>query len=418
MSGLRNLLAATLLVSASATAGTAQAEPVTLRVLNSTPVDLYAAVNERFMKDNPGVAIKSGPAPADYDVLTQELLRSALVGDLPDVVFQGYSRVSITVERKLAVRLDGMVASEADWAKKGVAPTFADMCGLNGTPYGLPFATSAPIVYFNLELAKKAGYDETELPTDWNGLIKLAKDIKAADASKMGLFFDYATTGNWTFQALLASFGGQFVTPEGKIAFNSAAGEKALTLISELGAAGQVDMTRNQAWQSFSSGGLGILISTSSLLSQFEAQAKGLFTIKTGAFPMSVAGTKLPAGGNCAMILTKDPAKQKAAWDYIKFAAGPVGQTMIAIKSGYIPMNTLSVQDPEMLGNYYDQHPNYKTALQLLPILTRFESFPGENSLKVTTIITDQLREVLTGKAQPHEALAKMTGNVQALLPN
>ena len=37
------------------------------------------------------------------------------------------------------------------------------------------------------------------------------------------------------------------------------------------------------------------------------------------------------------MLFTKDPAKQKAAWEYIKFATGPVGATMMVQATGYFP---------------------------------------------------------------------------------
>jgi multiple sugar transport system substrate-binding protein len=40
---------------------------------------------------------------------------------------------------------------------------------------------------------------------------------------------------------------------------------------------------------------------------------------------------RLPTGGNAAVMFTRDPAKQAAVYDFIKFAAGPFHGTMRSI---------------------------------------------------------------------------------------
>ncbi|MGV3553327.1 ABC transporter substrate-binding protein [Rhizobium sp.] len=397
--------------------GQANAADVTLRLLHSTPVDLYEAVNERFQQLRTDVRFRQDPAPSDYDVLTQTLLRSALVGDVPDVVFQGYNRVGVTVDRGLAISLETFIATDTELTSQGYTRSALDMCAVDGKPYGLPFATSAPIVFYNLDLVQRAGYNTQKMPTTWPEILELARDIRALDGGPQGAFFDYAVTGNWTFQALLASYGGQMIAADGGLAFDSEAGRKSLRTLADFRDAGQIDMARSQAWQTFSGGALGILISSSSLLPQFEQQSRENFKLATGAFPMETKTSKLPAGGNCAMILTKDPVRQKAAWDYIKFVSGPEGQAIVALNSGYIPMNAKAVEDPELLGTYYAENPNYATAARQASSLTRFESFPGDNSIMITTVINDELTKLMQGKATPEAAMSAMIGGVTALLP-
>ncbi|PSH56487.1 ABC transporter substrate-binding protein [Phyllobacterium sophorae] len=392
------------------------AAETTLRLLHSTPVDLYQAVNSSYQKSHGDMKFQEDPVPSDYDVMTQALLRSAVVGDVPDVVFQGYNRVGVTVQRGLAIPLDKFISGDTDMASQGYSKSSLDMCAVDGKPYGLPFATSAPIVYYNLDLVGKAGHSKDALPTDWNGILELARDIRKLNTDTQGVFLDYANTGNWTFQALLTSFGGQMIDADGRTGFNSDAGRKALQTLSGFRDAGQIDMSTSQALQTFTAGGLGIMIASSSYLPQFEQQAEGHFKLATGAFPMETANARLPAGGNCAMILTKDPSKQKAAWDYIKFVSGPVGQTIVALKSGYIPLNSKAIEDPELLGNFYASHPNYTTAAMQMPILTRFQSFPGDNSIKITTVINDHLAELMRGKATADATMSAMVKDVSALL--
>lgn len=43
----------------------------------------------------------------------------------------------------------------------------------------------------------------------------------------------------------------------------------------------------------------------------------------------AVVRDRLPLGRNVVMPFATDPAKQKAAWEYIKVATGPIGATMM-----------------------------------------------------------------------------------------
>jgi len=125
----------------------------------------------------------------------------------------------------------------------------------------------------------------------------------------------------------------------------------------------------------------------------------------------------LPAGGNVAMMFTKDPAKQAAAWEYIKFATGPYGATTMVKGTGYFPANSLPANDPALLQPFYKQHPNHLTAIQQMPVLTGWYAFPGDNGLKITDVIKDHLQTVVSQDVAPETALATMSKAVQDLLP-
>src|SRR5262249_19311525 len=157
-------------------------------------------------------------------------------------------------------------------------------------------------------------------------IIALGKKI---DAPSGGIWFRYNSTGSWTFMALIESFGGDILTQDGKdVAFDSAAGLKALTTLAEIGAArGHRDMTEPQAGQACAAGSTGIMIDTSSQLEQYTKAAAGKFELRAVPFPVAdPTKGRIPPSGISAVILTKDPQKQKAAWDYIKTATGPIVQ--------------------------------------------------------------------------------------------
>jgi multiple sugar transport system substrate-binding protein len=116
-------------------------------------------------------------------------------------------------------------------------------------------------------------------------------------------------------------------------------------------------------------------------------------------------------------MLTKDPAKQKAAWEFMKFAAGPQGATIIVKSTGYVPATDLPAKDPAMLGDFYKASPNHRVALELLPYVSAWYAFPGENGVKITDVIKDHLQTVVAKSAKPDDVLKRMASDTAALLP-
>jgi multiple sugar transport system substrate-binding protein len=125
----------------------------------------------------------------------------------------------------------------------------------------------------------------------------------------------------------------------------------------------------------------------------------GKFKWRTAVFPVPGPNAKLPTGGMAAMMFAGTPEKQKAAWQFMKFATGAVGATIMVKGTGYMPPNSLPADDPNMLKPFYATRPNHLT------------------SLKIIALIKDQLQSVVDGSTQPNVALAAMAKDVQALIP-
>jgi multiple sugar transport system substrate-binding protein len=168
-----------------------QQETVKLRILTSTPKALYDDLCGRYMKAHPNVRIEVDTPSPTYDDLTLRVFRSVITNDAPDIIFQGFNRIATISERNLAVPLESFIAGEADWNSLGYQPALQDMTKFLGKSYGLPFAISSPMMYFNAKLVEKAGGDPNALPTTWPEIIRLAKAIKAASPDVLGLQYAY-----------------------------------------------------------------------------------------------------------------------------------------------------------------------------------------------------------------------------------
>ncbi|KAA0697950.1 ABC transporter substrate-binding protein [Neorhizobium sp. P12A] len=403
------------------TAGFAHAADTTINVLyanDRTTAEAHEEIKTRFEAENPGIKI-SFLAPADsYETATQNLLRGALIGDLPDVVFQGQNLIRSLVDRNLAVPLNSFIEADGGAEKLGYDAGMLRIGTLKDRYYAIPFAVSTPLVYVNLDLVKAAGVDPDHFPTNWADMVALGKKLNDPAKGVTGFYFQWDVTGNWMFQSLDFSYGGQMLSADEKTAtLDSPAGMKTLETLESFAKAGMPNLPSAQARPAFAAGKIAIFGDSSSNLGKATTMIGKNFQFRTYPFPLPSADAKLPAGGNAAVMLTKDAEKQKAVWKYIKFATGPIGQTIMARHTGYLPSNNIAIQTADLLGDYYASQPNCQTSIKQIPILTGWYAFPGPNGLKIIDVIKNHLEAVVMGKKTATETASAMNRDVQALLP-
>lgn len=382
--------------------------------------DTHKQIAAEFAKLYPNIKV-SFRAPYDsYEEGTQKVLREAITKQAPDVTFQGLNRIRILVDRKIAVPLDGFIKAEKNFGAQGFHQAMFDIGTQNGKVYALPFAISLPVIYYNLDLLKKAGGDPAKLPTQWDEVFALTAKARVLGNDTNGITMAWDITGNWLWQAPVFSQGGSMLSADEKtVAFNGPAGQAAIDLYARLVNEGKMpNLSQADSRAAFAAGKTAVHVTSTSDLAKITGMIGGKFALKTGTFPSVVPGTgRLPAGGNVGMVVTQDPKKREAAWEVLKFWTGPIGAAIVARSTGYMPPN--KVANEIYLKDFYVQNPNNYTAVQQLPLLTRWYAFPGENGLKITDVIKDHLQTIVSGKRanEPRAVLKDMTADVQKLLP-
>lgn len=412
----RSLLAAAAAFTPGATLGQTR-----LILTASHGLQGWTALRDRLSaalaSAHPNLALTWQPGSDDWDVTLQSTLRQGIVDALPDLSHQALNNVRVLAERGLVVPLDPFIAASGGWEKVGYLPTLQQTSMLGGSTYAVPFATTIPVIYYNMTLARAAGFTGDVLPADWPGVLDLARRINALGSGTMGLFVEYDATSAWIFQSLVESFGGHMMSPdEREVTFDGTEGKQAMELTREFGLAGHRDMLNGQARQSFAAGRTGIHIRSASGVKPVKDAAAGQFELRIGNFPIPTANGRLPGAGNGLVMMTRDPARQRAAWDYFILATAGVGQTAIAETSGYLPANIRSVSDPTGLGAFYAANPDYRVVVDRLPVVTDWYAFPGNNSVRIFKMIIDEQRSVVTGQAKPEEALTRMAARTRQIL--
>jgi multiple sugar transport system substrate-binding protein len=395
---------------------------VTLDVLYTTPGTfnaLHQELAKRFTEAHPDIKIKFRNPVASYEEGAQQILRDQLTERLPDVAFNGINQIGLFVERGLGVPLDAYAQRDGGLAKLGYYPTLSDLGKWKGKLYGLPFAVSTPVLYLNVDLLAKAGIDANALPGTWPELIATGKTVtEKAGAPATGFYYQWEQTGNWLFQSLVTSRGGKILKQDGcTLAFNDDKGLWALKTLESFGKFGMPNLALGQARQAFVAGNIGILADSTSYVAAAERQIGSRFKMKTVTFPLAALEGKLPAGGNVAMVFSKNAERQKAAWDYVRFVTGPVGQTQMVNLTGYMPGNEIAVKDAAMLGDFYARSPNHMTSIRQLPVLTEWAAFSGENALKIIEIIKSHTESLVTGKRTADAVMPDLVRDILALSP-
>jgi multiple sugar transport system substrate-binding protein len=409
---------------AISSASFAQAE-TTLEVLHAWPGDHgnYEPLAEAFMRAHPDIKIKFRVSPPDYNEAQLVVTRNAMTGGLPDVYFSGYSflrpLVATLEERGQAVKLKQFIDAEpAGWMDENYSPAVLSLAQVDNVQYGLPFNASTPIVYYNADLVKKAGGDPNNFPTDWNGVIQLAKRIGEVGDGIQGMDFSVGSiTSDWNWQATILERGGSMLSADDKsVGYNNELGLEALKFLRSVAVETtmKVASTPDPYRQLFFAGKLGLFITSPSAVRQYAETIGDRFEMRTAKYPVADKGKgRLPTGGNAAMILSQDEDKQKAAWEFVKFVTSADSQAQIARKTGYMPTN---IKASELLKDFYASNPNYRAAADQMNRSAPWFAYPGTNGVEIWRKQREILTNVQNGTITPEAGLEQISSATAELL--
>ncbi len=380
---------------------------------------LMEEVGAEFTRRNPDIRIAWRAPEAGYEEILQRHLRDAITRTLPDVAFHGLNRQRTLLEREIPIDLRPLLESDPETPDLGYNPALLSLGQVGGRQTGIGFALSTPILYYNVAMLREAGGDPARLPATWDELTRLAAAMHAPGQNRTGMFYDWSITGNWAWQALLFSHGGRFMDEaETRLVMGEESGRRAIRQLGKMVSEGRMpDIRSPTMFNEFFAGRLGIAMQSTAQLGRMNREIGGRFPLVTGRFPLAGPDPRLPAGGNVGMILTRDAAKQAAAWKFLKFACGPVGGTMMVNHTGYMPASTVPATREDMLAKFYRDNPNHLPAIAQLDVMQGWYAFPGQNALKITDTISDGLQSVVAERAAPDAALDRMVAEVTPLLP-
>lgn len=377
---------------------------------------------EQFNKNNPDIEVVEKYNPDMYKGLTQNLQAAIAAGKYPDVVQMGYSYLNYAGENLAYSKLNDIIAAHSPedrtYFNDHFLPNILSLAMTDdGKQIGVPYSVSVPVLYYNPEIFKQAGLDPGQPPRTWQEVAAYAKTIK--DKTGYTGFFMQEYADNWAQQALIESNGGQMLTKkDGRTvaAFDSAPASEAYQLLAGMVAAGTgLHATNEEGFQAFLSGRLGMVCTTIGKRDNFEKSAK--FPVMATEFPIFEGkNRKVPAGGNFLMIFSRDEAKQKAAWRFLKYLESPEALALWTKGTGYLPPRKDVIDHPQGLKEFIAQNKNMQAAMSQMPDVVKWASFPGANGLQAEQALIDVRDVILSGKQTAADALRQAAAKVNSLL--
>lgn len=375
-----------------------------------------------FNKTHPNIEVVEKYNPDMYKGLTQNLQAAIASGKNPDVVQMGWSYLNYAAENlkytDIPKMINEKVPADKDFLQKNYLPNVLALAQTDdGKQIGIPYSVSVPVLFYNPEVFEKAGLDPNNPPKTWAEVQKAAKQIKEKTGT-MG-FFMQEFADNWAQQALIESNGGKMLKKENgktKAAFDSPEAAEAYQLLADMVKEGSgLHATNEEGFQAYLSGKLGMVCTTIGKRANFEKSAK--FKVMVAPFPVfDGKPLQVPAGGNFLMVFSKDDAKQKAAWEFIKYLESPAALAKWSTGTGYLPPRKDVEQDPNGFKKMIEENKNIQAALSTMPNLVKWASFPGANGLQAEQMLIDVRDVILSGKQTAAEALHTTAEKVNSLL--
>lgn len=359
-----------------------------------------------FNKTHPNIKVTEKFNPDMYKGLTQNLQASLASGQTPDVVQMGWNFLNYAHENFENEDINKIFAKAGDsnFINDTFEPNIARLAQTaEGTQVGVPYSLSVPVLYYNPDIFKAAGLDPNTPPKTWEEVQQYAQQIKNATGTPAFFMQEYADT--WTNQALVESNGGtMLIQKDGKwqAGFDTPEAAQGYQVIADMIKAGTgLHATNEEGFQSFTSGKLAMVATTIGKRANFEKSSQ--FKVMTTTFPaFGSKPVKVPAGGNFLMILSKDEAKQKAAVEFIKYLESSENLTKWDTGTGYLPPR----KNMDKEGPYkklIDENDNIKKAMAMLPNVTPWVSFPGQNGLQAEQVLIDARDVILNGSQSATE---------------
>ncbi|TVT44038.1 ABC transporter substrate-binding protein [Amycolatopsis rhizosphaerae] len=392
--------------------------------------DTFNELIGKFRQTHPNIHVTAqkpqGNSPNPATDTVPSIQAQLAAGSPPDVAQLGFSDLDFTIHGLGAKPLDDLVGKQAvqanfDGAKYPYAPAARTLADWDGKTYGVPFVFSTPVLYYNATLFRQAGLDPANPPKTWDEVQQAAQAIKQR-TGRDGAYLDCLTktAKDWCFQALVRSNGGRVLSPDRRsLDFADAPAVEVVKMAQNMVNTGSTPkLTQQQGYEAFARGDLGMILETSAIQATFLKGAKDKWDLRATTMPDF--GGKQPVATNSGaslFVFSQEPAKQRAAWELIRFLTSEDAYVTIASKIGYLPLRTGLLDDPDGLRAWAAKNPLIKPNVAQLAHLEPWVSFPGNSYLQIRDGMMDAVEKAVYQGADPQTALASARAAATPLLP-
>ncbi|MCK9899932.1 ABC transporter substrate-binding protein [Frankia sp. Cpl3] len=371
------------------------------------------ALIDAFEKAHPNITVEP-QGVATKDVLTR-LRTDTAAGSPPDVAQIGWSKMAEAVDVLPIVPVE-QIPPKAEWDEHvaGISSQILTATEFDGTVTAMPYTMSIPIMYYNADLFRAAGLDPKNPPSTIEDVKAAALKIKATGSE--GVYYGVVDSGKSDFmtQSVVNSNGGSLVDAGGEITLDDKPAVDALAALRDLTKSGAMPAVNAEvARTAFTSGKLGMLVTSSAVLATAMGAAQGKFELGTSSFPTFGSKPAKPTYSGAGLaVLAKNDEHKRAAWEFVKFATSEAGFEIITKGIGYLPLR-------ESVATSLADEPIVKLlqpSLEQLDTVTPYTSFPGSKANQAVVTLQDEAVEpIVLRDADPASTLSSVADKIRKL---
>lgn len=348
---------------------------------------------------------------------TDERLQAQLAaGTPPDLFFMGSQATSLIV-RKAVAALDGYIRRDridlGDFFDRAL-----QQFRLGGLYYGLPYDFNSSVLYYNVELFRRAGLPLP--PGDWKApgwtfqdFLEAAKRLTQRAGAEVQVWGYGVGPRQWA--GWMAANGGWYLNAErNQLAMAEPATVEALQFVQDLIHLHRVSPAPEQSQQA---GGLFQLFEAGRL-AMYSGTPAELLRHRTLPFEWDVAvhpvgrGLRATAGSGAGWALALPGAQRDAAWELCKFVTSRDVQMRHMLRGMKAPVRRSVAQAPEYLN---DAPPRSMTVFAEAPSYALPEP-QMTNWTQVSAQIQSEVLRILRNEAAPGEALPALKAALDPLV--
>ncbi|MFN6978547.1 MAG: ABC transporter substrate-binding protein [Gemmobacter sp.] len=411
--------------AAAQTAAPASDAPVTIRFYNYNLASAgigKEATEEMlgaFAQSHPHITIEPVPTPA-AEVMAR-IQADVIAGNGPDLAQVIFADLGYVVENFGIAPLEDVVpADELAEHLGGMFPNGVELGRLGGKTYGLAYVFSTPVLFYNADLFRAAGLDPDAPPRTWAEVAAAADAIAATGNVGLATGIFGPSAYDWLFQGFIRSNGGRVMSDDRKrMMFGEPEAVEAILTLRAMAQSGAMpNLPVAGAIEAMSSGKAGMYLQTSAVQGALMRGAKGNFDLRAAPMPTFADKPATPTNsGSALVIMARDPARQRAAWELMKHLTSDYGYTVITSKIGYVPLRPNAIESEEFLAPWLRENPIVAPNIAQLSVLTPWVPLPGPNYRQILATMMNAAEQAVFGEGDPATILAEAQARAQALMP-
>jgi len=393
-------------------------EPVEVVIWNTWSdhhVESFQKIIDAFNAEHPNITVIQQPQPyADYEAKVMQAVRE---GNGPDMISTFPTVAANYYDEGLIVNLSQYIDDPEigiPGFKESLSPgVYQEITQWDGNVYLIPGSVGGEVFYYNKTLYDSLGLS---VPTTWAELEENSRKIKDA-TGKPGFGFDSEIDG---FQVLISQNGSEYIDPETMtVKYNNPVAVEQLTWFSDLVKEGVFRLVGEDVYFSnpFGSQAVASYIGSPAGIGFVESAVNKQFEFGVAPIPQGGERDYISSWGGGYMIFTTTEAKQRAAYEFIKYVLQPEVDGPWCAAFGVVPAYQAAIDTPEFQA-YLETNQAIKASSEQIQYVGYLPAVKG--SAAIRQIIGRAVNSAATGVLTPEEALqiAEEEGNAELAANN